>query len=490
MMNGYIYIVSNPENIAMNRYKIGFTTVNQKKLIKKYTLSLMNPLILLYLQCEDYKRTQSKIKTLLKDITVKEGNYFSDWVLCQSLYKLIINIIGIVQHNDILSTQYNNILLKYELKDYYEDPDDYSFDNYLDEIITPIITTFKDFLQFTSIGDIVITDKQKLTGYLKFKESIWYKLHPEKETDSKDDYETLLGFLDKNHTKSKYKCTLCDTSCNQHKQKIIQPKYVWSSIIHDIVENYYNNYPDFYTLQAHEFVVCESDKPTYKNISYQILNTRAATFTHIPTSSILTHNKECALLTYMRNPDTSIITQLLNVYMKHDKLDEFKIFCRGVFFNSQEYLVFEDQYPCFSLARLLIIMMEKLGGDMYHFYSHLDFEIPLKCIILEPHNMGSEKYPYEKTTIQLQKRGIKCIIILREDIDLYDIKGCNEYIIKNYDTIHKSFSDKDIDVKSFKYLINENKLDEIYGRGIWTLFESSKYLFTYVVHWFINFIKE
>lgn len=512
MTSGYIYIVSCPDRIAIHHYKIGLTTTNQEKLLVRYRTPLIDPRILLYLECKDCRNAENEIKTFFKDTRVKVNrnkgkDYISEWVVSDCLKDLIDEITKIVEiHNGInpISYQglkyYKNIGEKYELIDDYIDfnNDDYKYED-MNTLILKIVKSFQELSQFTQIEKIVITDKIKLTGYLKFKGSIWYKL--DSEMDNNENPETLATFIKQNYKDDLILCNICNISlfeCKLHSgdYKRIIPKFIWSQIIYDIANNYYDSLPIFYNLQDHEFIIYESGNPM-KDLNQQILNIKSGTFTDIPKYSILLENKQdfCSSFPYMRNPDTSIIAEILNIYVKNYYFDNFKKFVQSLFFRSEEFYIYEDQYPCFSLARLLIIFMDKLRGykTLYNFYNFRDTKISLKCNILIPSNMGKEKYPYTKTIIKLQKIGTKKIIIFRKDLNLYNIESCYKYIIDNYTRISDNFSDKDMDLSKFNIATRPEYREHPYksfSRGIWLLFENSKYLFPYALHWFINLIKE
>jgi hypothetical protein len=96
--SGAIYIVSSPDMIALQKYKIGMHTGSQQKLLQRYGTALINPMIIYFRKVDNPREIEKRIlETLDSRRIVNENGHKTEWVNATDF--LIINVI-----QDVMAT--------------------------------------------------------------------------------------------------------------------------------------------------------------------------------------------------------------------------------------------------------------------------------------------------------------------------------------------------------------------------------------------------
>lgn len=467
----YIYIISTVQGATTHRYKVGKHTGKQSKLISRYKTPLINPIIYMFLPCEQADNVENEIKNKLKSNRVlDDNNRLSEWVdlpLCE-LINIIIEITNKYSNDAIMiKHEYNDDLIE-TILDNFNDDSDNSSKKYTQ------ITNADEFMKLTDIKHIIITNKKTLEGYLKFENTIWRELSSVTERDDPDK-DDLIGFLQSNNA---------DTSMG------VIVKYQWKLIIKDMANKFYTKSPKFYKFKYYEYVISKDNHIDGSSKAIDLLlNMKEYSFTPIPSDSIICR---CNLIgipgfkpIYIEKKiNTDIIDELLNIYVKNKELlSNFKKLCQNIFISQGESVIYEESQHYYGLASWLPDFMLSITNEdnLYAYAQDMmkkDYKLEKipRCVVVRELEWGDEKYPYTKTVKWLQQNGVKNIIIYKPNTaNWYDDIGTTKYINDNYEKISK--------------LLHRFREDSTGKYGIMYLLDTSENLFMNMVHWFIKFIN-
>lgn len=76
-----IYILSDPDSVAVNKYKIGITTRNKSKLLRDYRRSRPEVILYLFEMCENSKQIESEVLSHFEKLRIShQSGKMSEWI--------------------------------------------------------------------------------------------------------------------------------------------------------------------------------------------------------------------------------------------------------------------------------------------------------------------------------------------------------------------------------------------------------------------------
>jgi hypothetical protein len=393
----YIYLLQVREFIKTSEsvYKIGKTKQNGLSRFNNYP---KGSVLLLHIIC-------SNCDSLEKDIIAKfkekykqrkdigneyfEGNYremIQDIIALVTLEKKIDDILkelgSCVGLNETMPNEQN----KNKDKENEDKRSEQSEEDEQSEEKSCETITIEDYKSYDEINDkfyFQITNKSKMTGYLRFKDNYtWYRI------DEKDDpgqyTEKLEGWITHNSTDIAYMNKNGDLMNTKTKNKnnvdikdwnIVNINYDWDKIMKDICKKFYTSKVIPYKLKYDEFVINVYQSVTNSKPNPQILKCSNFSFNNIDD---IVHDKE--LEKYMKKDEiirynfipndyivpvhgliikkgevnTKIVDDVLHAYVKDSRdLKHFRELCSRIFIN-EGYYKFNEYYEKYSILSTLL----------------------------------------------------------------------------------------------------------------------------------------
>lgn len=330
------------------------------------------------------------------------------------------------------------------------------------------VNTYNEFMKHTFITDIIIiiiTDKKKEEGYLKYPNHIWIRIWEKNRTD--DNAETLSLWLENNSM---------DDSLY---------KFNYKNIIQDICDKCYIEQPYIYQLKYNEFIIkCDGNLDL-------ILNTKSFTIKNcdedIDNNIILNVGAGERVLylsneTYIDNIDTNIIDDILSSLI-NDKniIDQYRKLCYNILVEQKQTIIFEDySHKCCLLSTWLndLIFSICSEGHPYgykcnfdekqkaHYLKAFKKDKPRVVFIDDIYVKDKKTYRYNKTQIKkhiefLKDLGIKNIVVNYSiNNNQYNYKKYIEYIVENKEIIKQMFPIiQDKNYLDIRYYPDANDID-------------------------------
>jgi hypothetical protein len=472
-MTESVYIIHTREFINSNQnvYKIGRTS---QEFIKRATSYPKGSILKLQKQVKNSKQIESIIKScfnkkfkIRKDIGIEyfEGNY--NEMEEEFMYICIANDTEEEQNQtsiNINDESDNDDIDKIETN---HDDDDDDDDDYKQEEIE--INTCEEYLKFSKIYKITITNKKTKEGFLKFKNHNWRKLYNRNSKDfDEDNMETLDDFIktEQNYDDFGYK----DSETNAvitfsefrnlykgqqndvlHKYKIIDLKYNFENIIEDIINKCYVKPPIYYELKYHEFTFHGKNNDCHesKDVIYNTIENTFVDTEDYDKYGILYVPFRFTINYLPVNNDTSIVETILNsLVKKKQKLIDYKKLYHSVFVNqSNDTNIFYDYYGDYSSDALLTTWLkdtwyiltgtESLSSESYYedcaFYNKEIKNKKHRFVVITQNRL----YSIDKMITDFKSKGIKNIIvkIKSSQNNSYDINNFLKYLNDNKDLI-------------------------------------------------------
>lgn len=424
----YIYLIkvfpSNPDNI----YKLGRTGRDIIERYNEYKHKTQNPKMVFIYNVYDYKQVERDLLAIFKrKYTLRKD--FGNEYFTGDINDMKLTLCKYFIENDKNEN---------EERDENDSVSDNEYDSD-DDFKKYEVNTYKEYLKLSNIDKIIITNKTKLTGFLKFKGNYLYTRIWDKKCCDKD-AEILSLFLEKN-TK--------DILFNIVNGEIeIEPvyslnKYIgvfnFDNIVKDICNNCYAKNLSIYVLKYNEYTV------NSKHFSY-ILDTK--------TFSILDYNTVCdeKIIINKRGftmdiNDTSIIDICIiddifkSIVNDVSVVKQFNSICYNILVECNETYVFYDfsNNYCY-LTNWFSCLLDKLDIE-YKYYKpnisevldDLKKSIP-RVVIIDNHNDKC----LQKIIEQLKIKGVRNIIITNQHHSTsnhYNFNNIENYIDKNKDKI-------------------------------------------------------
>jgi hypothetical protein len=316
------------------------------------------------------------------------------------------------------------------------------------------VTTYIDYIKYSNLISIVVTNKKRKEGYLQFSDHTWHKFI-NIAINSTEEY--LEGFL----REQSWRC------CYKYENKIISPEEQWKlseskyecieilmdykSIVNDIyVKCCKRNF--FYNPMYHEFLLYVKDKGAI------IFNSKNCTFhdpNEISNGKIIlpSYLGDGHITNYNTNADINIIDTFFSVYIpSKETLIKFKQLCQNILVNHNvKHYIFREYHDgkAYLITEWLYQLACHLNGNIIksnHYNSFINLKKEIKshkkyrCIILD--EMVYDRYGMtEKILIEnLVKIGIKNFIIRK----ISHVK--NKYDEQKFKTLIQQYNnDKYID---------------------------------------------
>lgn len=335
------------------------------------------------------------------------------------------------------------------------------------------INTYNDYKRYSSIEDIVITDKNTLGGYIKFKNFAWKKIYMN-STDNKK--EELKQYLKNN--------VVCDA--------LEEFQISYDKIIQDICKECYWKTPLFYELKYYEYLVLIEENNEKKEL---ILNTKDFCL-HNCTGNIddmiLMNTGISNKVLYINYTDTNCIdTQIVNDILKslvndENKLYQYKQLCYNILVENKEIVIFSDYSDnCHLLSYWLNELIDTLcqsnsnvynDNERHSYKNKFIHNKPRVMFISDMYYENGIKCRYSATKIKkhienVKNLGITNIVVqYNHGSKQYNYERYTEYIMQNAETI-----------KDLSGNISEDCLDNC--EQYKDMFSSPKMLFNNFLKW-------
>jgi hypothetical protein len=531
----YIYLLQEREFIKTNEniFKIGRSTQEHTKRFQQYPKGSR---LILQIECINCKTTEKSILGIFrckykqrKDIGNEyfEGDYMQ---MMDDIYsfvlkynkEMIIDVKSVsdsesdISLTDSCSTDNTNTIVYthandpyYELyKEHIEDIEDEENEEEDEKII---VETYEDYMKYSYIKSIIVTNKYKYNGYLRYNNHLWRKFVDISEplyNETSD--ENLEGFLlmESNQCSTVFKnktsgtiinsddiLNISRTSLNNYKP--VSVTYNVEKILKDIRINCYNKNPNYYNLKYNEFVVHINDNTT------RLFDSKLYTFKDINTvieNKILEGPISSRVMEdAYTDKDTTIVNDILTSLIPDRRvIDRFKQLCYHVLVEPSETpIIFNDICKNISdeghqLSSWLSSMVYTLGVvgvahiEMdYKYNKKLMSSLikehrksPPRCVVLyNIHEVDIAKFVSEFSDI-----GVKHYIIKNYGSrdSIYNFDNCRKFLYDNILRIKSNCSNKD-DIRCERYTPVPS-----YDVFIDDVFYSTSMLFSHFVKWCVT----
>jgi hypothetical protein len=474
-MTEAVYIIYTREFINSNKnvYKIGRTSQTFTKRFNSYP---KGSILKIQKQVNDSKNIEKTIKQIFEqkfklrtDIGQEyfEGNY-------KDMELEFMRITNDEDENELDDTDKKELADKDENE--LDDTDKKELadkdENELDDTDkSKQICNYEDFLKFSRVFKIIITNRKTREGFLKFRNSNWRKLSNINSNNFDiDNMETLEGFVENEQNNDYYgKINILtkeiisnndyrelDDETKESCNNFIKIEYDFKSIILDIICKCYIEKPNYYELKYNEykFNVSHNNKTLFgkNSLCTVIYDSAINSFVNIDDYDkygIMKNIKSMSSLTYLPIvKDTNIVTKILNSLLKNkDKLVEYKIMFYSVFVKRTESVnIFYDYHENNYRGLLTTWFIDSwyrltgtnaLDSDSYYenktFYNKEIRNKKHRFIVI----YQNKNYTIENMIKNFISRGITNIIVALKSHQKsnYDIDNYMEYINNNKEMI-------------------------------------------------------
>jgi hypothetical protein len=444
----YIYLLKLREFINANQevYKVGRTKQENQTRFKQYPKGSV-----LYFQmiCKDCNDIEKKVLSLFKekeffnhrkDIGSEyfEGDYNEMISIIYSTIKQEKPDTEHATHEEECATYESNL----------DDENEYIESD--EEEIRYEIKTYEEWIKYTKIAGIIITNKKKGEGYFRFKGQLWRELYDKNRFDFDEKNMEVLSEVIECNQPILWKIDSCsselldDKTRYEQKQQyklLISVDYNVQEICKDIIKKCYIENCEYYELKPYEYVF-SSKKPDEEKTGrseYSIFNSQTFTFNDVDmliNNKILTCTHEGGRCVLVKNTcDVNIVDNILDTLIEHDNKHKYKTLLRNLIVKPNEKLIiFYDSDECLMTTFVTDLLFTILGSGAYvssdeYYHNKKDFIKNIKitkprCILI--------KY-IKGTTLETQlntfeKIGFKNIIVY----DCYQQKRKPVYNIEKY----------------------------------------------------------
>ena len=358
MTSNYIYLLKEREFLKTKEeiLKVGMTTKLNHERFNQYP---KGSLLLFQMICKDSKKIEKNVLKKFRNIFKQRKDIGNEYF--EGDYKLMIDIIYILIKEEVkedkkvvneYKEEFNES--KEEFNEYEEEFNESEEDEEIYEI-----TTYEEWKKYNEISKIIITNRNKCEGYLRFNGTCWRRLYDKSRVDWDDNYmEELSGYIEYNK-KEVYKMVFPRNELLSYREmlsvvytyqnkltneiisydayikisgnnnvnyekikneeyKFIHTKYEVNKILEDIVNKCYVEDYELYKKEYHEFVV---KKECIENC-FCILNT--INFTFFPVDEMINNKilseKECSMfciINIKKKIDISQVDNILNILISN-----------------------------------------------------------------------------------------------------------------------------------------------------------------------------
>lgn len=320
--------------------------------------------------------------------------------------------------------------------------------------MTGEIKTYKEFLEHSPIKQIIITNKERQEGYLRFENHTWNRIWDKDSTD--DNAEILYLWLKHNSQDSYYY------------------QFNYDKIIQDICRKCFCKKPYIYQLKYHEFII-----KCHGNAEY-LLNTKSLNISKFTEDIILNDGASERIMhlsndTYIDTLNTNIVTRILQSLINNNNIiNQFQHICYNILVESKEIIIFYDNSPTFHfLSSWLSDLIFSICANDHPCGYKCDFDENEKASYKKLFKNNKPRVVFMNNIyddIELQNHinflkdlGIKNIVVkTKSDSNQYDYKRFIEYLAKNKDKIASLFPVK---LDSIKYYPDINQMEKEFELG-------------------------
>ena len=441
----YIYLLHVREFIKSkeNVYKVGMTT---KKNFERFNQYPKGSDLLFQMRCNDCRIVETLILKKFMNTFKQRREYGNEYF--EGDYKDMIDIIYLT-----IKDENNNCVIEDTLETY-EGKNDVKKPVYQ-------IETYAEWIIYNNvISKVIITNRKREEGFLRFKGQLWRKLY---HRNNDNDYEEhLLGFIQNYQESLLFKNTITnemishrdylslnDTEKNNYDHNsIITVEYNDEEILKDALKNCYVKECDFYKLNYYEYVF-HINQPLSSS-SYVIFNSINTTFTPVDeliSDKILTGKESGARRFYAKNIiNTNIVDDILKSLIPNNIIIRYKKLTYNLIVKQGEFpIIFYDYNDCL-LTTWIKDLLFSISDDKF-FVSSLEYyddKIGFRKL------MKTHKYrcviirAVKNKTIENQIKdfcnlGFKNIIACQDDTrkTMYDISSFRKYLHNNKEILMK-----------------------------------------------------
>jgi len=401
-----------------------------------------------------YKIGKSKQENLKRITNYPNGTMLIFQILCNDCDSLEKKLLAIFRQKyepmKEIGSEYFRGDYNLMIKDIY----DITFNKKTDVVY---ITTLDEYLKYSSINDIILTNIDTCTGYFRLKNEIWRNFS-----------DNLISIL-------KCYCTIDSEN---------ESKIDYEKILNDIYSKCYISKIDTYLLKYHEFICKVENNIVILNTSLQnILD--YDTKSGIIENSMLSNRNITLKKDVLFTANTQIIYEILNFLVSSENIQLYKKFCRNILVQQKDPIIFSDYTENNLLTKWIKDMVYTIcsSNDIYGYF-------------LEFNNFKRETY---------KKNGIKARLIIISQI--YTI-SLDNYGIYTESEIQEqiSFIQKELKVTSnicvkykkdifqhseynnfVSFLIQKFGNRQIYSKlDVYNIFYSQDLLFNNFLKWIIE----
>ena len=464
METNYIYLLQEREFIQSNVsvYKIGRTKQEHNKRLSQYP---KGSVLLFRMICSNCIDMEKNIISLFKENYIHRKDIGSEYFEGdhKAMMKQITNII-------------ENEQQPIQTAEIEEEKDDDDEDDEEEEEHIIEVNTFEDYKKYAENFKIIITNKTKKEGFIRFQNGFYRKIYCKNNLDfDENTMETLDDFLKFNEKDS---CVSFESL-----------KYNYDSIIKDIMQKCYVKNPSIYEPKYHEyFLQCPATIFDAKEYKFYDINT----FENNNNTNVWYTKNYQASDYFNGNETTEIVPKILRSLVIHDEcIEKYKRFCYNVIVEpSLETSIFYDYYVNNDkgINNGHNLLTEWLRSTMFRFdiqyletdyyWSDKSFYKPfiknkqIRCVIIRP----IQQKTVQKMIDEFTKMGIKHFIVINTkeqgtDKNIYSTEKYKKFIKDNEEEMRPYFNDK---------------TDDFHGDVLDKIFYRRELLFSSFVKWCVT----
>lgn len=495
MMSQYIYLLKEREFIKTkeNIYKVGMTMKENHKRFNQYP---KGSILLFQIICNDCKNIEKhvvkKFKKTFKQrkdigneyfegdyknmidiiyLTIKEENDETEdkteVVINEEVIKkrkskksIIYEIIEEPTNED--KTEDNNKIEDNDSNDESDDESDNGAsedDDYIENSIYKI-TTYDEWIKYNNIiNKVIVTNKKREEGFLKFKGQLWRTLCDKSQNNLNDEH--LMGYINHFQNDLLYKKNITnefityddywkldelnnDKKSNYNINIRYDVEYNDKEILKDTLNKCYVKKYDFYNLNYYEYVfpIKESSPIT----SYVIFNSINITFTPVDeliSDKILLEEDSGRRFFHVKNIiNTNIVDDIFKSLLPIDIINKYKKLTYNLIVKQEEkQIIFYDYNDCL-LTSMITDLLHTISNDKFYVYSSkyynnkTEFKKLIKtheyrCVVINKYNHINGSI--EKQIKDFCNLGFKNIIVCQDNKQnkMYNITNFRKYLNDN-----------------------------------------------------------
>lgn len=497
----YIYLIQTREFIKTNEpvYKIGKTTQAGMNRMKQYPKGSR---IILFMKCKNCHDLERIIKEkFIKKYRIRRdigSEYFEGDE--EQMYWTIIHLLIKENIKTDENSDEESAMSDSNTSDTDRSSDDKEdSDNMKEEEI--VVSSYEDYMKYSKIREIIIISKKTHEGYLRFDHTTWRHLHNIKHAE-RNGQETLDGFIRtySNHTSTLFRDivtnkigTFTDMKDSRH-LCLVNINYRYDSIIKDIIEKCYQEHPNEFVPQYHQFFVGTS--LTGKGYCTQLFDAKDVEFypiEHYINGKYTTRSEGNRYFRTEGYCDVDVVDAIMRQLIPYSQhRNSFHTLCHAVLVDgfSSPYVFYDTCYTnehhqlsswlssvtytlgIGSIPILDLLNVSSKKSALSEFIKE-NTDTRARCVTLV--NISeAEIDPYIETI--RNNLGIMCFIVCKKTNDpkesIYDFNGYKKYAKENYELI--------------KYHIPPSTRHHNFVEYVDDIFYSTEMLFTNFLKWCVS----